>query len=182
MSKGRTSTQMPMCWMGVSSGARRFVCYFLHIFCGGYFSIFFAWGIGWSGLMPCTSQRKEAQLPVMIPKCLQDLLAVLPSRPGHPLNPILTGISFDINPPENWACHPENSWLEDAISFWNGPLFRVTCEFSGVYGTHIGMMRECKSDGKFLSNFCQFFTVVHCLDWLKGDLLVRMILEWSKWQ
>ena len=26
--------------------------------------------------------RKEAQLPVMIPKCLQDLLAVLPSRPG----------------------------------------------------------------------------------------------------
>ena len=39
----------------------------------------------------------------------------------------------------------------------------MTCEFSGVYGTHIGMMKECKSDGKFLSNFCQFVTVVHCL-------------------
>ena len=40
----------------------------------------------------------------------------------------------------------------------------MKCELSGVYGTHIGMMKECKLDGKFLSNFCQFVTVVvHCL-------------------
>lgn len=45
--------------------------------------IFFAWEIGWQ-LELFLLLRKEAQLPVMIPKCLQDLLAVLPSRPRHP--------------------------------------------------------------------------------------------------
>lgn len=119
--------------------------------------IFFAEGeLGWQLEL---FLRKEAQLPVMIPKCLQDLLAVLPSRPGICVesDPYR---DFVWNPPENWACHPENSWLEDAISFQNGSLFRVTGEFSVVYGTHIGMMKECKSDGKFLSNFCQFVSAL----------------------
>lgn len=56
--------------------------------------IFFAEGeLGWQLEL---FLRKEAQLPVMIPKCLQDLLAVLPSRPGIMCGiRSLTGISFE---------------------------------------------------------------------------------------